>query len=153
MQIEFFVPGIPATAGSKRPFIYKSKKDGKQRVAMCPDNKRQKPWMSDVKYYAQMAMEGMAPLTGAVKMDVVFGFARPKAHYGSGKNNRMLKLGAPKHHTIKPDRTKLLRAAEDALKGVVWIDDSQVVAGDVQKVYSNTPGALVSITTVDSVEI
>ena len=145
MEIKFFIPGVPATAGSKTPFIYRSKKDGKQRVAMAPANKRQKPWMSDVKYYAEKAMAGSPPTTRAVVLWITFYFPRPKSHFGSGKNSAILKPSAPKELITKPDLTKAIRCLEDSLTGVVWKDDSQVVEQHTRKEYGDRPGALIEI--------
>jgi Holliday junction resolvase RusA-like endonuclease len=41
------------------------------------------------------------------------------------------------HPTVKPDLTKLLRAVEDALTGVVWRDDSQIIHQVVNKEYAD----------------
>ena len=144
MQIQFFVPGIPATAGSKTPFIYKDKKSGKNRVAMSPANKRQKPWMSDVKMFAAEAYKG-DPLTWPIGLYIDFYLPRPKSHYGTGKNSDKLKDSAPNRPITMPDLTKLTRALEDALKGIIWRDDSQVVSQYIEKHYSNKPGAQVTI--------
>jgi len=118
---------------------------------MSPANKRQKPWMADVKASAWAATEGIfyRPLTGAVILKVQFQFTRPKSHYGSGKNAGQVKGSAPKYHITKPDLTKLTRAVEDALTGVIWRDDSQVVSQRPTKRYSDAPGALISIIEVD----
>lgn len=144
MIINFFVPGIPATAGSKRPFIYKSKKDGKNKVAMCPDNKRQKPWMTDVKFAAAEAYSG-DPITGPVRLSITFILPRPKSHFGTGKNADVLKPSAPKMPITKPDLTKMIRAVEDALRGVIWKDDNQVVGQKTDKIYGNRSGAVVVV--------
>jgi crossover junction endodeoxyribonuclease RusA len=66
---------------------------------------------------------------------------RPKGHYGSGKNELTVKNSAPKYPDKKPDCTKLLRALEDALTGILWIDDSQVVRQVVGKSYADTGDA------------
>jgi len=146
-MIQFFVPGLPATSGSKRPFIYKSKKDGKQRVAMVPDNKRQKPWMSTVSVAAGEVFNGSV-LRGPVALTVQYFFPRPKSHYGNGRNAGIVKDSAPKHHISKPDLSKLTRAIEDALSGIVWKDDSQVISHIESKDYAangEATGALVTI--------
>jgi len=57
---------------------------------------------------------------------MVFVLNRPKAHYGTGKNARMLKPSAPTEPTVKPDLIKMARAVEDAMSGIVYKDDSQV---------------------------
>lgn len=146
--IEFRVDGIPATAGSKTPFIYKSKKDGKQRVAMCPANKKQKPWMAQVRAVAVEHYSG-PPMIGPIKIHLNFFLPRPKTHYGSGKNTNVVKASSPEYPTGKPDRLKLARAVEDALTGIIWRDDSQVVDGNTVKLYCDnarpTPGVWVRI--------
>lgn len=135
MTIKFRVAGKPATAGSKRGFPVK-RKDGSVGVAMAPDNKRSKAWMAMVHGAAMDAMGEQEVIRGPVYVTMRFHFLRPKSHYGSGKQAERMKDSAPDHHTKKPDLTKLVRCVEDALKGVVWADDSQVVRQSVEKVYS-----------------
>jgi Holliday junction resolvase RusA-like endonuclease len=48
-------------------------------------------------------------------------------------------------HTKKPDLDKLLRALKDALKGVIYRDDSQVVRVVTSKDYSPAPGVIVTV--------
>ena len=50
-------------------------------------------------------------------------------------------------HTKRPDVDKLARALLDPLKGITWVDDSQVCFCTVNKVYAwdTTPGATVVI--------
>jgi len=140
--IEFFVPGVPSTSGSKRGFI--NRKTG--GVIVAPANsKNQKQWMSDVKKFAQQN-DDFELIRGPVKLTIRFIFSRPKSHYGSGKNAEVLKKSAPQWHIKKPDLTKLVRCTEDALKGVIWLDDSQVVSQDVFKDYGYRPGAQIIIT-------
>ena len=67
------------------------------------------------------------PLTGAVSVDVVFTFARPKSHYGTGRNADVVKESAPEHHTQAPDSDKLSRLILDSLEMAgVLVNDSQV---------------------------
>jgi crossover junction endodeoxyribonuclease RusA len=145
MHFSFFVPGIPATAGSKNGFY--NKKIG--RVIMAPANKKQKPWMSHVQACALEVYNG-PPIDGPIKLSIVFIMPRPKGHFGTGKYSSRVKENAPFYPTSKPDATKMLRAVEDALTGVVWKDDSQVVHIDVCKLYTSkdfrTPGAEIIIT-------
>lgn len=143
-MIEFFVPGIPATAGSKKPFLYKGK-DGKPHASMAPDNKRQKPWMAMVATAAQQAMRGTAPLTGAVSFEAHYVVQRPRGHFGTGKNTGVVKESSPPWPTTKPDLSKMTRAVEDALTGIVWRDDSQVVESRQYKRYGEKPGVHIRI--------
>ena len=54
-------------------------------------------------------------------------FPRPKSHYGTGKNSAKLKLSAPMYHIIKPDHDNLVKFYSDAMTGIVYHDDKQVV--------------------------
>ena len=144
--IEFFVPGTPATAGSKKGFYNKKLK----RVMIVDDNEKQKPWMNTVKFFAQQVYQG--PLLNCpLKLTVEYRLLRPQGHYGTGRNSGVLK---PKYkcpyQAVKPDLGKLTRAVEDALTGVVWRDDSRVSIHATRKVYvDRDPGAMVMISQID----
>lgn len=73
------------------------------------------------------------PRSGPIRLFVAFHIRRPKAHYTT---KGAVKPSAPAHPTIKPDLTKLLRAVEDALTGVVWRDDSQIICQAASKDYA-----------------
>ncbi len=139
-MISFFVPGIPAPGGSKIAGF--SSKTGRGFVR--PASKKTKPWMAVVSFYAQQYYKGEI-LTGPLRLSMTFFMPRPKSHYGTGRNAGVLKLTAPYWHTSMPDRTKLLRSTEDALKGIVWKDDSQVCAGPVEKQYGEKTGVYIYI--------
>jgi Holliday junction resolvase RusA-like endonuclease len=65
-----------------------------------------------------------------VQLGLEFYVCRPKTtHYGSGRNERTLNaVGlASRYPTGRPDLSNLIKLAEDALTGVVWQDDDQVV--------------------------
>jgi Holliday junction resolvase RusA-like endonuclease len=131
--LDLFVPGIPAPGGSKRGF-YNHKT---RRVIIVDDAKRNKPWRESVMWAARAAMR-RSPVESPVAVQVTFVMPRPKHHF-RGKA-RSLRGDAPGLHTKKPDATKLWRAAEDALTGIVWLDDAQVAEQEVRKVYGETPG-------------
>ncbi len=52
----------------------------------------------------------------------------------------------------KPDASKLLRSVEDALTGIIWHDDAQVVDGHVHKRFADAgpPCAVLHISTIES---
>ena len=152
MKITFFVPGIPKTAGSKRGIpIYRGKKGHKQftsKVVVVEDCKKSADWRGDVIKFATEAIKGIgAPITGPVSLEVCFCFTRPKSHYGTGRNKKTIKPSAPTCHTKKPDITKLLRAVEDALTGIVCGDDSQIIRQLATKDYASVNGADIEIET------
>jgi Holliday junction resolvase RusA-like endonuclease len=119
--LEFTVYGRPVPQGSKRVF----------GGHVVESNKNLKPWRQDVVSAAQIAAEDAgitAPICLPVAVDVSFCFARPRSHYGTGRNADVIKASSPgQHHTQKPDGDKLLRALFDALTvaGVVR-DDSYI---------------------------
>lgn len=139
-SINFFVPGIPKPGGSKTAFY--NKKLGRAMVVdACKKNPQ---WKADIKVFAKQAYSGPI-LTGPIRLILEFAMPRPKGHYGSGKNADRLKDSAPPWHIIKPDVLKLARTVEDALTGVIWGDDAQIVIEHLRKAYSAEPGVRVII--------
>lgn len=128
--ISFIVWGEPIPQGSTRAFIPK----GWKRPIITADNKRTKPWRQDVKAAALEAMEkANVPLMGkgvAVSVACHFYFARPK----SAKRSVT-------HKTTRPDLDKLIRSVGDALKGIVYEDDAQVVSLSLLKDFAPRPHA------------
>lgn len=148
-SIRFFAPGDPQTAGSKKCFVMKIKdrpgtspKD--YRGIITDDNPKGEAWKKIVATSARMVHTG-APLSGPLHMDVTFTLERPQGHFGTGKNAGTIKDSAPEHHITRPDTTKLLRCLEDALTGIAYLDDGQIVLQIIRKEYGPKPGALVEI--------
>ena len=145
--ITFQVYGTPRPGGSKTAFF--NKKLGR---AMVVDASGQpgKDWRTSVQAAAMEAYRGPL-LQGPLDLFITFGLARPKSHYGTGRNADRLKPSAPPYPTKPPDTTKLVRALEDALTGILWRDDAQVVRQTVRKVYAahgRRPGAVVTVETL-----
>jgi Holliday junction resolvase RusA-like endonuclease len=136
--ITFFVPGLPAPGGSKRAFVVNG------RAVVTDDCKRSKPWRVTVAAVAQEFHTG-CPLDGPLALELVFVLPRPKGHFGAGRNAAKVKPSAPPYPAVKPDTTKLVRSTEDALTGICWRDDTQIVEQAARKVYGDRPGVLVSV--------
>jgi Holliday junction resolvase RusA-like endonuclease len=98
------------------------------------DNPRLSDWRRQVASAAREAYGG-ALLTDALCLTLSFEQPRPRFHYGSGKNASKLKQSAALYPTGRPDTVKLARAVEDALTGVLWRDDSQIVEHHLKKRY------------------
>lgn len=135
MKIELFVPGIARPGGSKT--AYRNKYTGK--VVIVPASKKTKPWMDTVRWIADIECKRMCLWTEPLLLTLVFYRPRPKGHFGTGRNASRLKDSAPAYPTTMPDLTKLIRATEDGLTGVIWKDDSQVVAQQTFKLYADEP--------------
>lgn len=147
-EVRFSVHGQPKTAGSKAAFAFIGK-DGKPHSRVTDDTgEAGKSWRSLVVGSARKAYVGPL-LDGPLVLDVTFRFLRPGDHFGRRGGAPYLKPTAPHYHSVKPDATKLLRALEDALTGVVWRDDSRIVVQRVRKVYAETTGADVVISYAD----
>lgn len=133
------VPGVPAPQGSLRAFT----RNG--RAWATSDNPRTRPWKAAVTAEAARAVEAAAlanPAFGRepVGVSVTFRLPRPRGHYGK----RGLLPSAPRYPAGMPDLDKLARAVLDALTGIVWRDDAQVVALDVYKRYQAEGAELVT---------
>lgn len=112
---QFFVPGISRTAGSKSAF-----KDKVGKVHLTHAGKYSKDWMDSVKWFAlKYYGERKVLLTCPVTLKLTFFRQRPKGHYRTGQYADQLKPSAPKYPIPKPDLTKLTRAVEDALTGII----------------------------------
>lgn len=128
--------GDPVPQGSKR--IGRAGKSG--RPLLLDANAKTKPWRNEL---ARAAIERFAsPELGDVHVIVNFCFARPKSHYlKSGE----LRRGAPPFKKSKPDIDKLQRSVLDALTGIAWRDDSQVVSVDARKMWSANGSVALSV--------
>jgi Holliday junction resolvase RusA-like endonuclease len=138
VTLRFTVLGKPEPAGSKRAFT--NPRTGKAMVVDA--NKNAAPWKQQVAGAARVAFydeaghrRPSALLEGPISLSVRFYVKRPRGHYGTGKNADRLRRSAPRYPTTKPDATKLLRGVEDALTGIVWRDDAQIVDQYVAKRY------------------
>jgi Holliday junction resolvase RusA-like endonuclease len=127
------VLGHPQPAGSKTAFQHP--KTG--RIIVKDAAKNSRPWKQEVAgaAEAQMGRLGLTLLDGPLEMELVFVLARPKAHYGTGRNSGVVKPSAPEFPATRPDVDKLSRAVLDALSGVVYRDDAQIVEKVARKRY------------------
>jgi crossover junction endodeoxyribonuclease RusA len=138
--LEVFVPGRPAPQGSVRAVVHRST----QRAVVIKDNNEtQKSWRTTVGWYAAQAWND-GPIGGAVSVVLQFVMPRPST--------------APKRSTPaavkRPDLDKLQRAVFDALSGIVWRDDSQVVDVHATKRLAEldeTPGVHIAVAVKETV--
>ncbi len=126
-MIAFFVPGKPAPQGSKRHV---------GRGILVESSKDVGPWRERIALAAHSHAERL--LDGPVSVGLHFVMPRPKS--------------APKRTTPpairRPDTDKLARACLDALTGICFIDDSQVIDLHATKRLAQldeTPGVHITI--------
>lgn len=129
-EIVITVHGIPGPQGSKRHV---------GRGVMVESSKKVKPWRQDVKAAALAAMElpdaligsvqlHRPPLDGPLAVSMIFTVreqptSKPQWWPAGLRWAKTLRW----RPASTPDLSKLARATEDALTGVVWKDDARVV--------------------------
>ena len=114
---EFTIPGPPAVKGSTWSFI-----DRAGYLRTKTDCKHGDAWAQDVAWRAKSAGVSLIPKGTGVIVFVVYEFAPPARRIRE----------AP---CVRPDVDKLARALLDALTGVAYEDDGQVVTLTVRKRY------------------
>lgn len=136
MKLAFTVLGKPEAGGSKRAFVVKG------RAVVTDANKNAGTWKQQARHAAATVMHG-ALWRGPVRLSAHFFFTRPRSHL---RTNGELRKGAPREHTQKPDALKCMRLLEDALTGVVYIDDAQIIDESMTKHWTtNAAGVRVEV--------
>lgn len=120
-----FVPGLPIAQGSKNAYKRGTK------IVLVETAKGLKEWRATVAEYAAI-LEYDVLDEEAITITLMFMLPAPK------KTKR-------RYPTTKPDIDKLSRAILDALTGVWYKDDSQVVKLEAEKVYTyGEPGVYIT---------
>ena len=125
--LSFTVHGTPAPAGSKKAVPIGG------RWGVVDANPKAKGWKWQVAQVAGEVMRGCELYQGPIRLMLCFYLRRPKAHYNLTLHQ--LRPGAPEHPTRKPDLLKLARGVEDAMTGVVYRDDAQILDEVLEKRY------------------
>lgn len=140
MSVTFTVWGEAKPAGSKRAFVHPH--TGRP-VVTDMSGKPGRDWRQAV---ASAAAEACSePLSGALAVTMTFYRRRPRSHFRTGRYAHLLRDGAPVYPITRPDVLKLARAAEDAMSGIVYADDAQIVSEHLDKRYGEQPRAVVSV--------
>lgn len=129
-MIRITVYGHAQPAGSKRGFA-RQRSNGSTFVSIVDANPKSRDWKNAVTSAAREAYSGDL-LNGPLSVTMVFYRPRPKGHFttsgGLSKSGRTTPWP-----TSKPDVLKLARGVEDALTGVVYRDDAQIVSETIEK--------------------
>lgn len=139
-QIDFTVYATPTPQGSMKGFVLPGKNGAKARAILTSDNSKLKPYRQEVTRCAMVALRDAGlpePFAGKhvpVRITMDFYLAKPPS--------------VPKkrtQHVVKPDCSKLVRAGEDALTGVMYTDDAQVVEISARKHYGSPERVIISV--------
>lgn len=139
MNLVFRVNGLPVPKGSTRAFLPK----GSVRPIITSTSRNLKSWEQSIRLTCGAAAEAAKwQVPGrAIPVGVSVSVALPRPKSLPRKQES---------HVKKPDLDKLIRAVLDALSGIGYEDDSQVVMIDAVKEYvrdGQMPGVLVCIQT------
>lgn len=161
------VPGIPRPGGSKSafPFIreivrlpkpadcattfaFKAYLRSAVRigVTVSESGTHTAEWRKQVVLSAK-ALGLEAPVKGwAYHTAYEFRMPRPQGHFATkgGKPAGLKPWAVGLVPNGKPDELKLIRSVEDALTGIVWQDDAEVVIHSAKKIYGE-PGVTIEI--------
>ena len=125
----FTIPGPPTAKGRPR-----FARRGIKAITFTPDKTR--AWEKDAKIILKAGMKGNPPLEGPVCAEICFSMPKPK------KLKR-------KHHTIKPDIDNFIKSAFDAMNGIVFVDDAQIVMLAARKEYSDDPCVMINVSKIE----
>lgn len=128
--ITFSVEGIPVAKG--RPRF--TRVGG---FVKTYTDKKTTDWEDVVRQTAIKAMGPTEMLETPVTLAMYFRLPIPKSWSKKRTEAALKGLVTP---TKKPDWDNLGKAVSDALNGVIFKDDSQIVSAHVKKVYSAVPG-------------
>lgn len=134
-MIEILIPGTPIPKGRPR-----FARRGNFVATYTPEKTRS--YEKIVAIEGMTAMKGQKPLEGALRVEIEAYMPIPKAT--SKKIWALIEKGEYPH-IKKPDLDNLIKGGCDALNGICWLDDSQIVHLTVSKHYSHTPRLVVRI--------
>lgn len=139
-MIVLHVTGTPAPKGSSRAMNI----GGKARLIASSSSanaRKQAAWHKAVQ---SSVAPNVVPIDGPVCVAMTLRLARPRNHYGTGRNANVVKPTAPGWPLVCPDIDKLVRCTLDALTGLAFVDDSRIVSVNATKVYGE-PGAEIRV--------
>ena len=120
----FTVPGIPVAKARARVT--------KAGHAFTP--KKTQNYEALVKMCAAQAMKGKQPTDGPVLVMIVAIFPQPESW---PKWKKKMADDGEIAHTKKPDEDNIGKAISDAMNGIVYLDDSQIVQKTVFKKFKS----------------
>lgn len=85
------------------------------------------------------------PIAGPVAVRLDVGVGVPASW---SKRKRADALAGAVWPTGKPDLDNVLKLVGDALNGIVWADDRQIVRAEITRRYAETPAAILTVTEV-----
>lgn len=94
----------------------------------------------------QMLDRGLEPYDGP--LEVCMEFYRP-VQASISQKELTRRLSGVHRPTVKPDLSNYIKALEDGLNGIIWIDDNRIVQIVAEKKYSDRPRIVIEVNKVD----
>lgn len=94
----------------------------------------------------QMLDRGLDPFDGPI--EVCMEFYRP-VQVSISKKERARRLSGVHRPTVKPDLSNYIKALEDGLNGILWVDDNRIVQIVAEKKYSDRPRIVIEVNKVN----
>lgn len=133
------MPGLPKGKARTRGRIVTAK-SGRQFVSeYTPAKTRNEEAV--IRDFAEQAMNGRAPFEGPLEVRMRIYLPIPQS---MPKKRQEAAIAGELRPTIKPDWDNTAKLT-DACNGIVWRDDSQIVAAHVWKYYSVRPGVVIEV--------
>lgn len=136
-MIEFFVPATLRTKGNSMEIRRRGRKTW---ISPTDEQKAAENFVR----MASLQHAPREPLTGSLRMDVTFMVKVPKSYKGAKLAEALCGMLRP-DTPDKGDRGNHLKLLEDALEGVFYVNDAQICAGDVSKMFGRESGYFVRI--------
>lgn len=137
--IKIVIPG-PPRAWQRAGHRVATAKSGKHYVHSYTKNETRDA-QNNIKDFAQKAMNGRPPLDGPIDLRFVAFLPVPDSWSNKKKAAALADQIRP---TTKPDFDNYSRMI-DALKAIVWVDDSRVTDGFTWKRYSLQPRLVIEV--------
>lgn len=139
MRLQFKVPGEPV--GKGRPRFVRA--TGRTYTPEKTERYENLVKLAFIKEYP-----GVVPIDGPLAVTMVANFSIPKSW---SKKKQALAIAGALRPTKKPDTDNIAKI-KDALNGIAWRDDAQVVEEVISKYYAEVPSLTVIIETIEEEE-
>jgi Holliday junction resolvase RusA-like endonuclease len=110
------------------------------------DPEASRSWKQTARLIAIEQMREQSPLCGAIELRISIHRKIPQS-WSRKKQERA--LSGFLRPTSRPDTDNYIKSVQDALNGIVWKDDSQVVALIADKWYSDKPRIEIDVREVE----
>ena len=135
IQVQYSVPGEPRGKGrprfAKRGNFVKTYTDAKTVS-----------YEDQIRFYALKAMGDSKVIEGAVRVFVSIRMAVPKSYSKKRREACLNGLEAP---LKKPDWDNVAKSICDAMNGIIYVDDTQIVEAHITKQYAQQAEVIVLV--------